>query len=56
VTCSALIPGGGVNTAFFDPQAPLQRETLIQPEVMAAPACWLMSGEAAEFTGQRYVT
>jgi 3-oxoacyl-[acyl-carrier protein] reductase len=55
VTCNALIPGGAVNTAFFDKSAPLQRDTLIQPEAMAAPACWLMSDASAGATAQRYV-
>ena len=55
VTCNALIPGGAVNTAFFDRNAPLQRDTLIQPEAMVAPVCWLLSDEAADTTAQRFV-
>lgn len=55
VTCNVLLPGGAVNTGFFDAAAPLARETLIQPETMVAPACWLMSDESSAATGRRYV-
>lgn len=55
VTCNALLPGGAVNTAFFDKNAPLQRGELIQPEAMAAPVCWLMSEAANGVTGNRYI-
>ncbi|MBV7482758.1 SDR family NAD(P)-dependent oxidoreductase [Bordetella sp. BOR01] len=55
VTCNALIPGGAVNTAFFDKSAPLQRDSLIQPEAMVAPACWILSDEAGGISGHRFV-
>ena len=55
VTCNALIPGGAVNTRFFAEDAPLQREALIQPDVMAPPICWLMSTASDGITGQRFV-
>lgn len=55
VTCNALIPGGAVNSGFFDKNAPLDRASLIQPEVMSPPACWLMSAESGGVTGRRFV-
>lgn len=55
VTCNALIPGGAVNTAFFDANAPLDRRALIQPEAMVPPVSWLLSDGAASTTGYRFV-
>lgn len=55
VTCNALIPGGAVNTGFFAPDAPLDRASLIQPDIMVAPICWLMSDASEGYTGMRYV-
>ena len=55
VTCNALIPGGAVNTAFFAADAPLDRSSLIQPDVMVPPICWLMSDASDGVTGMRYV-
>lgn len=55
VTCNALIPGGAVNTAFFAKDVPMDREALIQPSVMAGPACWLMSEASNGVTSNRYV-
>jgi NAD(P)-dependent dehydrogenase (short-subunit alcohol dehydrogenase family) len=55
VTVNVLIPGGAVNTAFFDATAPLKRETLIQPQVMVPPMLWLASRAADAITGMRFV-
>ncbi|OWT61732.1 SDR family NAD(P)-dependent oxidoreductase [Candidimonas nitroreducens] len=55
VTCNALLPGGAVNTAFFDAHAPLDRSTLIQPDAMIPPICWLLSEDGGATTGYRFV-
>lgn len=55
VTVNVLIPGGAVNTAFFDAAAPLQREALIQPQAMVPPLLWLTSRAADAVTGMRFV-
>ena len=46
VTVNVLVPGGPTNTSFIPDSAPFDRSRLVQPEVMAAPICWLIS-EAA---------
>lgn len=55
VTVNVLIPGGAVNTNFFSPEAQLNRDELLQPDVMVAPLCWLMSDASAAVTAQRFV-
>ena len=55
VTVNVLIPGGAVNTAFFDAAAPLKRDALIQPQAMAPPLLWLASRAADTVTGMRFV-
>jgi 3-oxoacyl-[acyl-carrier protein] reductase len=55
VTANVLIPGGAVNTAFFSPDAPLDRAAIMQPDIMVAPLCWLLSDAAETVTGRRYV-
>ena len=55
VTVNVLIPGGAVNTAFFDANAPLKREALIQPQAMVPPLLWLTSRAADAVTGMRFV-
>lgn len=55
VTVNVLIPGGAVNTAFFDAAAPLKREALIQPQAMVPPLLWLTSRAGDCVTGMRFV-
>jgi 3-oxoacyl-[acyl-carrier protein] reductase len=55
VTVNVLIPGGAVNTAFFDASAPLKRDALIQPDIMVPPLQWLTSRAADAVTGMRFV-
>jgi len=55
VTVNVLIPGGAVNTGFFSPHAKLNRDELLQPDMMVAPLCWLLSDAAATVTAQRFV-
>ncbi len=55
VTANVLIPGGAVDTQFFDPSSPLSRNAMIRPEAMVAPLRWLASSAADSVTGQRFV-
>jgi NAD(P)-dependent dehydrogenase (short-subunit alcohol dehydrogenase family) len=55
VTANVLVPGGPVNTGFIPANAPMNRATMVQPEVMAAPICWLASDDSNEVTDCRFV-
>lgn len=55
VTVNVLIPGGPTNTNFIPDSAPFDRSQLVQPEVMAAPICWLLSEAANGISGRRFV-
>ncbi len=55
VTANVLVPGGPVNTGFIPDAAPFDRGRLIQPEVMAAPVCWLASRASDGVTDRRFV-
>jgi NAD(P)-dependent dehydrogenase (short-subunit alcohol dehydrogenase family) len=55
VTVNVLIPGGAVDTQFFDAGAPLTRDALIRPEAMVPPLRWLVSPAADRVTGRRFV-
>ena len=55
VTVNVLIPGGVVNTPMIPSSAPFRREDLLQPEGMVAPLLWLVSEDANQMTGQRFL-
>jgi NAD(P)-dependent dehydrogenase (short-subunit alcohol dehydrogenase family) len=55
VTANVLVPGGATNTNLIAPDAPYDRATLIQPEVMQAPAVWLASEASHAFNGRRVI-
>ena len=55
VTCNILVPGGATDTPFVTDRPGLDRAQLIKAEVMAAPIVWLVSDEAAEINGSRFV-
>ena len=55
VTVNVLIPGGVVNTPMIPSGAPFRREDLLQPEEMVAPLLWLVSEDANQMTGQRFL-
>ena len=54
VTVNALLPGGPGNTRMIPLAEIADRSTLVQPEVMAAPICWLMSKASDGITGRRF--
>lgn len=55
VTVNVLIPGGAANTPMVPPSVEPDRLKLVQPEVMAAPICWLVSRQSDGVTGRRFV-
>jgi 3-oxoacyl-[acyl-carrier protein] reductase len=55
VTVNALLPGGAANTRMIPAGEISDRSTLVQPEAMKAPIVWLMSDDAKDVTGQRFI-
>jgi NAD(P)-dependent dehydrogenase (short-subunit alcohol dehydrogenase family) len=55
VTVNALVPGGPANTRMIPTSEISDRSTLIQPEVMVAPICWLMSRQSDGVTNRRII-
>lgn len=53
VTVNVLVPGGPANTAMVPAASSPDREAMVQPEVMKAPICWLMSDDSDGFNGNR---
>ena len=55
VTANVLVPGGTTDTNLIPQDVVYDRESLIRPEVMGAPAVWLASEESAETNGMRFL-
>ncbi len=55
VTANVLLPGGAGNTRMVPADEVPDRASLVQPEVMMAPICWLMSGASDGVTGRRFI-
>ncbi len=55
VTANVLTPGGATATNMVIPPGGASSRTLIQPEVMQAPAVWIASDDAADWTGRRII-
>jgi NAD(P)-dependent dehydrogenase (short-subunit alcohol dehydrogenase family) len=55
VTVNVLVPGGVTNTGMVPHESGFDRDRMIQPQVMAPPLAWLISDEAAETTGRRFL-
>ena len=53
ITVNVLIPGGPTDTPFIATEAGWPRDKMLRPEIMAAPAVWLMSEAANGITGRR---
>jgi len=54
VTVNALLPGGPGNTRMIPLAEIADRSTLVQPEVMVAPICWMMSKASDGVSGRRF--
>jgi NAD(P)-dependent dehydrogenase (short-subunit alcohol dehydrogenase family) len=55
ITVNVLIPGGPTDTPFISDEAGWDRAKMLRPEVMGPPACWLISDEAQDYTGNRII-
>jgi len=55
MTVNVLIPGGPTDTPFISDEAGWDRTKMLRPEVMGPPAVWLISDEAAGYTGNRII-
>ncbi len=55
VTANVLVPDGATNTNFLPESLAFDRNSLVQPDVMRAPAVWLASDEADDVNGRRIV-
>ena len=55
VTANVLVPGGATYTNMTASNTAYDREKLIKPEVMQAPAVWLASEASHAFTGRRII-
>jgi NAD(P)-dependent dehydrogenase (short-subunit alcohol dehydrogenase family) len=55
ITVNVLIPGGPTDTPFIADGAGWDRARMLRPEIMGPPACWLISEEAADYTGNRII-
>ncbi len=53
ITVNVLVPGGPTDTALIADEAGWPRDKMLRPEIMGPPAAWLISDEAATFTGRR---
>jgi NAD(P)-dependent dehydrogenase (short-subunit alcohol dehydrogenase family) len=53
ITVNVLVPGGPTDTALIADESGWPREKMLRPEIMGPPAAWLISDEAATFTGRR---
>jgi NAD(P)-dependent dehydrogenase (short-subunit alcohol dehydrogenase family) len=55
IAVNVLIPGGPTDTAIVGAGAGWDRAKMLRPAIMGPPACWLVSDEAAGYTGQRII-
>jgi NAD(P)-dependent dehydrogenase (short-subunit alcohol dehydrogenase family) len=55
ITVNVLIPGGPTDTPFISDGAGWDRGKMLRPEIMGGPACWLISDDAANYTGNRII-
>jgi NAD(P)-dependent dehydrogenase (short-subunit alcohol dehydrogenase family) len=55
ITVNVLIPGGPTDTPFIADGAGWDRAKMLKPDIMGPPACWLISEDAAIYTGQRII-
>ena len=55
ITVNVLIPGGPTDTPFISDDAGWDRSKMLQAEIMGPPALWMISDEAADYTGNRII-
>lgn len=55
VTCNVLVPGGAADTPMVPNESPYDRDNLVKPGVMVAPACWLASNDSDGINSMRFL-
>ena len=55
VTCNVLVPGGAADTPMVPNESPYDRDQLVRPDVMVAPACWLASNASDGVNSMRFL-
>ena len=56
MTVNALLPGGATRTGMVPDSVPDEvRSNLLDPDVIVPPLIWLISQDADEVTGKRFV-
>ena len=55
VTVNVVVPGGPTDTAFIAEESGINRDKMLQPEVMVPPVRWLASDQSAATTGRRFI-
>jgi len=55
ITVNVLIPGGPTDTPFIADGAGWDRAKMLKPAILGPPAVWLVSDEAATYTGNRII-
>jgi NAD(P)-dependent dehydrogenase (short-subunit alcohol dehydrogenase family) len=55
IPVNVLIPGGPTDTAIISDGSGWDRTKMLRPQIMGPPACWLISDEAADYTGNRII-
>jgi len=55
IPVNVVIPGGPTDTPFISDDAGWDRGKMLRPQIMGPPAVWLMSDEAAGYTGNRII-
>jgi NAD(P)-dependent dehydrogenase (short-subunit alcohol dehydrogenase family) len=55
ITANVLVPGGPTDTPHISDGAGWDRAKMLKPAIMGPPAVWLVSDEAAGYTGNRII-
>jgi NAD(P)-dependent dehydrogenase (short-subunit alcohol dehydrogenase family) len=53
ITVNVLVPGGPTDTPFIADETGWPRDLMLRPDIMGPPACWLVTDESNDMTGQR---
>ena len=54
VTVNIIVPGGTTDTNMIPDHVPIDRSSLLRPEVMVPPLLWLLSSHGDNTTGMRF--
>jgi NAD(P)-dependent dehydrogenase (short-subunit alcohol dehydrogenase family) len=55
VSANVLVPGGAADTPMVPDESHYDRSSLVKPEVMVAPVCWLASKASDGFNQMRFI-